>query len=168
MRREQLALRQSKQLVPMIALSPGCAKHKVKPGGSATAPNLGYAAASASPAVGAGSGQGGGKSMVHLNGSALTKKPSLEALGRAGSQPVAGQEGAPLSAAGNGASSLVELGMLPDRPASAAASLSHRAGSGTAAGGPAPRSPAARQGESLAKSQPIPLQAYAKNASCSG
>lgn len=140
LRREQAAVRQSKQLVPIIAQLPGAGKAKsLKVAGS-----------------GGGGGGGGpngaspppGKAMVHLNGgSHLPKKSSLEALGRSGSPPL--QEG---SAAGSG-SSLVDLASIADRPASAAASLSHRAPPAVSTPTPtistaaAPRSPAVLQGQ---------------------
>ncbi len=128
LRREQAAVRQSKQLVPIIAQSPGSSKVK---------PKAGMNGAPAQPSA---------KSLVHLNGGGgLSKKSSLEALGRAGSQPL--QEG--------NSSSLVDLASLADRPASAAAALHNRtvpaatpAGTALAATSTiaAPRSPARLQG----------------------
>lgn len=139
LRREQAALRQSKQLVPIILQSPGSSKAKLKAG----------PAANGGPTTG-----GSAKSLVHLNGGTLSKKSSLEALGRAGSQPL--QEG---GSVGNG-SSFVDLASMAERPASAAGALHHRslpaisAGSlPTAAAPAAPRSPAMRQGPSLALSK---------------
>ncbi|BDA42614.1 hypothetical protein COCOBI_03-5070 [Coccomyxa sp. Obi] len=124
LRREQAAVRQSKQLVPIIAQSPGSSKAKPKAGMNGV------------PA------QQSAKSMVHLNGGGLSKKSSLEALGRAGSQPL--QEG--------NSSSLVDLASLADRPASAAAGRNVPAATpaGTAPSAisttAAPRSPARLQG----------------------
>ncbi|CAL8467731.1 g7269 [Coccomyxa elongata] len=128
LRREQAAVRQSKQLVPIIAQSLGSSKVK---------PKAGLNGVPAQPSA---------KSLVHLNGGGgLSKKSSLEALGRAGSQPL--QEG--------NSSSLVDLASLADRPASAAAALHNRtvpaatpAGTAPAATSTiaAPRSPARLQG----------------------
>jgi hypothetical protein len=147
LRREQLAVKQSKQLVPMIALSPGAGKAKLKPGPPGSA-----AGGSTTNAV-AGGGQVS-KTIVHLNGSTVTRKASLDALARLGSQTLSGQDGAP--------STLVELGTLPDRPASAAASLAARGASSSAASvGVAPRSPGGRHGElhEAAASSMIAVQA---------
>ena len=128
LRREQAVVRQYKQLVPIIAQSSGSTKAKPKAG------------MNGAPA------QQSAKSQVHLNGGGgLSKRSSLEALGRAGSQPL--QEG--------NSSSLVDLASLADRPASAAAAFHNRTVPAATSAGTtpaaistvaAPRSPARLQG----------------------
>ncbi|CAL5219795.1 g1700 [Coccomyxa viridis] len=117
LRRDQLALKQSKQLIPILAPA-----SKGKPYKS---PAAAHSTATAHA--------NGIKTSALLNGG-LPRKSSLESLGRMSSQGTKGEEGAVLGNGHGSGPSLVELGMALERPASGVNSGSAQKAAAAAAG----------------------------------